>query len=551
MPETRLKCPNCEAVLKTTATLPAGKSVKCPKCQGMIRVPGGQPASAPTGPPAARPKPAPPPKADPDEDEDRDEAAEQEEEETPRAKAKTIPAKSPPRNADPDEDEEHDDNDEEEEEETPRARPKAAATKSRRADPDDDEDQEREDIDDEADEEEPEDRPRKKKKNKDKSKKTSGLIKMWLWLAIGGAAAAAVVAIIIATTGKKDDTDRPGRKDEARTGNGGGTEAAAHTVERTIETQISLINSARTREIASMAVSHNGIMVALAIRDSTRKYVVDAKTGTTISEWDAEKQGIIHSPPVFSPDDKWVVFEGNGQELELREIKTGRLERKLEREFCRGFRYAAFSPQGDNVFVLANPPLGGHGILGWSVASGQPTCLIKLSDEGKIFTNFVVSPDGKTLVIGQYSKPNNIEVWDIGSQSLVKTITTPYKRILHIAVSADGKQVCVQAEPEENSCTLDVWNLEAGSKACTVNAKKDRTFLDNYSRFAPNGDLLDLSAKHIATHDAKSGARKAYWEHAGRVGNNTIACLWGCDNGEVALFLIGLKATIQFVRLKE
>lgn len=38
MSETRLKCPSCDAVVKTAATLFVGKSIKCPKCHETIKV---------------------------------------------------------------------------------------------------------------------------------------------------------------------------------------------------------------------------------------------------------------------------------------------------------------------------------------------------------------------------------------------------------------------------------------------------------------------------------------------------------------------------------
>ena len=38
MPETRLKCPSCDAVVKTAAALFVGKSIKCPKCHETIKV---------------------------------------------------------------------------------------------------------------------------------------------------------------------------------------------------------------------------------------------------------------------------------------------------------------------------------------------------------------------------------------------------------------------------------------------------------------------------------------------------------------------------------
>jgi len=59
MPETRLKCPSCEAVLKLSSPVAPGKAIKCPKCGAAIRAPAAALKSA--APAEASPQPAPRP----------------------------------------------------------------------------------------------------------------------------------------------------------------------------------------------------------------------------------------------------------------------------------------------------------------------------------------------------------------------------------------------------------------------------------------------------------------------------------------------------------
>src|SRR5262245_47492302 len=75
MPETRLKCPSCEAVLKLAAPLAPGKAIKCPKCAATIRAPA---ATGKSGGPVAASRPAPRPQAvrKPKPEEEPDEEAE-------------------------------------------------------------------------------------------------------------------------------------------------------------------------------------------------------------------------------------------------------------------------------------------------------------------------------------------------------------------------------------------------------------------------------------------------------------------------------------------
>src|SRR6266498_2747007 len=90
MPETKLKCPSCEAVLKLTAPVAPGKAIKCPKCGAAIRVPAtaGKASGPAAGVTRAAPYPQPMRRAQPEEEPD-EEAEDFEDEEAPRPKKKT------------------------------------------------------------------------------------------------------------------------------------------------------------------------------------------------------------------------------------------------------------------------------------------------------------------------------------------------------------------------------------------------------------------------------------------------------------------------------
>lgn len=528
MPETRLKCPNCEAVLKTTAVLPAGKSIKCPKCQGAIRVPGGavQTAAAPSKPLAARPNPAPPPKkADPDDDDqEREEIAD--EDETPRARPKPTPGKSPPKKADPDEI---------------------------------DEDEERAQVEDDADEEEPEDKPRKKKKEKDNAKKPGGgNNKMWLWLGIGGGAAAAIaVVLIIVLSGKKDGSDEKG---EIRPGGGGGS--ADHSVERTIETEISLRQQPTERNQpshlnAAISVSEDGNAIAVVVWESTRKYIIDAKTGKTLAAFEGKKTGMAkYHRPLISPDRQWVVLKD--ALLELRDAKTGDV--KALKDLGNAHR-AVFSPRGDVLFGVTRKHPDGI-LTGWNVATGQEAFRFNLpqfSDEAHL----VPLPDGETLLaISSASFAHEaavLQLWNSRRQARTSTVTTPYCFIHFPSLSPDGKRVAFKATPrrpenviQESQHTIEVLNIETGKKVCTAGTPKIDSFNDVLSiRFLANGDVAVAQEKCVGLYDGNTGAQKGLWNHKGKVDKKRILDSQVCPNGEIALVLDGETATIQFVRLKE
>src|SRR5262249_4780888 len=155
MPETRLKCPSCEGLLKLSAPLAPGKAIKCPKCGAAVRAPA---ATGKSGGPVAASRPAP----------------------RPQAVRKPRPEEEP--------DEEAEDLDDEEE----APRPKKGA---RRAADDEDEDFD--------------DRPRKRGK---KSKKKQGN-PLLLWGSIGGGIAAILIVVVVLFAtgvlgGKKDKNDK-------------------------------------------------------------------------------------------------------------------------------------------------------------------------------------------------------------------------------------------------------------------------------------------------------------------------------------------------------
>jgi hypothetical protein len=147
---TRITCPHCDAVLKSTAGVESGKTILCPKCKERFTV--------------SAPRPAKKPAADEPEEEDRED----------RVRAKRSPA----RLTKPARQEEEDEDQDEQEDDAPPARTKAKA-KAARADDEDD----HEDDDDE--------RPARRKKVRLRKRKSSaallvGLIIGGVVLLVGG-----------------------------------------------------------------------------------------------------------------------------------------------------------------------------------------------------------------------------------------------------------------------------------------------------------------------------------------------------------------------------
>lgn len=509
MPETRLKCPSCQAVLKTTQVLPAGKSIKCPKCQGAIRIPGAAPAKPPQ--PAERPKPAPPPKkADPDDEDVEREEVEEEEEESRPAPKKTAPA-------------------------------------ARRQSPEESADDEEEAADDEepADEEEEEEKPRKKKKKKDKKdrQKTSGnKNQLWLWLGIGGGAVAAIVVVLIIVLGgsEKDDKDGKNSGGGKQGGNSGGMAVPPEiTLERTIKTDI------RHGKALHFAASADSGVIVLGERRDGNVYLVDGKTGDNVSKFWVQTS----YDPLISPDGKFVVINSGSKYIRMRDVKTGQPLSTIELDVPENtFDVSEYSlsPRGDVVYAA----IWQRGIFGWNTTTRQVTYWEKEKQDSLVKVYSL--SDGRTLLTTArpFQSKSAINVYNITKTGATKKIATNHTWIRNIASSVDAKILAELGNIEEKVLGCDVWSVETGQKLFTVDITFDPNEPAGVS-FTPNGSLVALGMNEVASYDPTTGKRKGYWKHDRTIDGKKISHVFCCPNGEIAVVLEGSTITIHFVRLKE
>ena len=92
--------------------------------------------------------------------------------------------------------------------------------------------------------------------------------------------------------------------------------------------------------------------------------------------------------------------------------------------------------------------------------------------------SIALSSDGKMLAIG--SKSDEIQIWDISTVKLLKTIQTS-ARTYDVAFSPDGKTIA--------SCSEDIylWDVETGKLINTFTGHTDQVFI---LTFSPDGDTL-------------------------------------------------------------
>ena len=377
MPETKMKCDSCEAVLRIPATIPPGKSIKCPKCGAAIRVPG-----------AVAKSPAPRPAAD---------------------SARPAPKKASRKEEEPDEDLEQSEEKE------------SAGTDSA----DDDEAPAKKKT---RGEESPEDRPGKKKKRK--KKKDSGGRKHLLWIGIGGGAAvlAGIIILVIALGGGSGKGGQGGKKDGSGDKDGEKGGFSGVSVERTF-------NSGIESPVIQMAVSSDGSLVALGDIDrmsaTVRVNICDTKTGTRLCNYDTQTGGKVATPFAFSPDNSWIAaIEEQSKVIALRDPKTGALIRKLTPESpVPSLSNLAVSPRGDIIAADNSSKAvvwdckSGSQLSTWSAGIGEGS-------------GFAILPDGKRLVT--CGRRGTLTIWNIATRTAEKEIKPNYDNA-DFAVSPDGK----------------------------------------------------------------------------------------------------------------
>jgi len=444
MPETRLKCPSCEAVLKLAAPLAPGKAIKCPKCAATIRAPAA--AAKSSGPTGGNVRPAP----------------------------RTQPA----RKAQP---EEEPDEEIEDEEEAPR--PKKGA---RRA------------VD------EDEEQPRKRKRRKKGGKDEEGSRKKLLWIGIGGGAALLVGIVVLVFILKGSGS---GGGDGKGGGKGGGTEGgdAAFRELDSFNTGVPKISDERGARLSyGLAVTRDGkTAVVSAPKGGGKKlriFDIDQQKQVGAAELNVD---FIHQVRI-SPDKSWLACYVNRREtIELRDLKTGTLARVLkpEKQFGGGsLEHVAFAPRSDLIVGV-----DGREVFGWDCKSGRQTFSFKAHEDHIVGQAFL--PDGRLVTSGQdqmikiwdLSTKTAAKTIRLDEGIVEALVVSPDGKLA-------GSMQRTPASEKELGTFLAVWDLEKGTKISRMQDKynlgRGLHFLPGNKFLAAGGGF------HFILWDVASGTKK-------------------------------------------
>lgn len=185
------------------------------------------------------------------------------------------------------------------------------------------------------------------------------------------------------------------------------------------------------------------------------------------------------------------------------------------------FTKAVFSPDGEWVVMR---PFSASDLRLWNVAKGSFHATLH---DTRMVQPLAFTPDGKRLVtagsgnMGYRNKAANLQVWDVETIDLLKTIPLQNGSLMigalqHAAFSADGKQIVVAADS-----TISIWNIETGECTKTCHRQCEYRSLDGPIAWSPDARLVatvDGSMDAFGLFDMQTGKEVHHFRgHEGNV----------------------------------
>lgn len=268
-------------------------------------------------------------------------------------------------------------------------------------------------------------------------------------------------------------------------------------------------------DINSVVISSSRGVVISGSRDQTvRSWSLD--TGELLDTFSAGDNEVVYSVAI-SPDGETVASGGSKvpvnpndiATIKIWNLRTGELMRSIPAHGSSA-EPATFSPDGQTLISI-----GGYKdnlIKFWNVRDGS---LVNTIQDG-IPISVAISPDGQTLAIGDWN--NFIRVWDLNSNSPIRTLSGHSEQVRTLAFTPDG-QTLISGSMDQ---TIKVWRLSTGELLRTLEGHE---YPVSSVAISPNGNLL------------ASGS-----------GDDTIK-IWDLNTGELIETLTGHSDTTKSVAI--
>jgi WD40 repeat protein/tRNA A-37 threonylcarbamoyl transferase component Bud32 len=186
----------------------------------------------------------------------------------------------------------------------------------------------------------------------------------------------------------------------------------------------------------------------------------------------------------FSPNVPWLLAAPAGSDIHLWDARTGQILRTF-----RGHSYRvmtiAFSPDGKS---LAS---GGYDerILIWDVDSGRQVTNL---ETGRYIVNLEYLPDGTSLLCGQNSNPGQMQIWDLETNRVRKTVITGSFR-LSFTLSQSRRLIATRSPFRRHR--LQFWDMTTAHEVDVPGIESIAGIDQGHVAFSPDGKFL----AHVAT----------------------------------------------------